>query len=88
MAAVLCEVDAEYVPTDVSAKGSPPQWKPARDEWRRYRPRTPKKRSNGSEVAPDKCHKLNGARHPSVPHSQLAKVPDLTPLSISRGSAR
>jgi len=65
-------------------EGSPPHWKPPTNEWRRYPSRTRKNKSNGSEVAPDKCHKVNGSRHPSVPHSELAKVPDLTPLSISR----
>ena len=65
-------------------EGSPPQWKPPTNEWRRYRSRTPKNQSNGSEVALDQCHKVNGSRSPSVPHSELTKVPDLTPLSISR----
>jgi len=65
-------------------EGSPPQWKPPTNEWRRYRARAPKNKSNGSEVTPNKCHKVNGSRHPSVPHSELAKVPDLTPLYISR----
>lgn len=63
-------------------KGSPPQWIPATNEWRRYR--TPKNVSKGSEVAPGKCHKVNHVRHPSVPHSELAKVPDRTLLSRSR----
>jgi hypothetical protein len=65
-------------------EGSPPHWKPPTNEWRHYRPRTPKNKSNGSEVAPGQCHKVNGTHHPLVPHSELATVPDLTPLSISR----
>jgi hypothetical protein len=68
----------------VTREGSPPQWKPPTNEWRRYRPRTPKNKLNGSEVAPGQCHKGNGSRHQSVPHSELAKVPDRPPLSISR----
>src|SRR4029077_15015004 len=63
-------------------EGTPPQWKPPTNEWRRYR--SPKNKSNGSDMAPGKCHKVNRAWHQSVPHGELAKVPDHTPLSISR----
>jgi hypothetical protein len=63
-------------------EGTPPQWKPATNEWRRYR--SPKNESNGSDVAPAKCHKVNRAQQQSVPHGELAKVPDHTPLSIFR----
>jgi hypothetical protein len=63
-------------------EGNPPQWRPATNEWQRYR--SPENVSKGSEVAPDQCHKVNRVRRSSVPHSQLAKVPDRAPLSISR----
>jgi hypothetical protein len=63
-------------------EGSPPQWVPVINEWRRYR--TPENVSNGSELAPGKCHKVNHARCMSVPHGELAKVPDSELLSISR----
>jgi hypothetical protein len=62
-------------------EGSPPQWVLATNEWRRYR--SPKNASNGSEVAPDKCHKVHRVRRASVPQSEPAKVPDSTLLSIS-----
>jgi len=62
-------------------EGIPPQWKPPTNEWRRYR--RPKKRIKGSEVAPDKCHKVNLHRRTAVPESELASVPDREPLSIS-----
>jgi hypothetical protein len=65
-------------------EGSPPQWRPPTNEWRRYRARTPRNKSNGSEVAPDKCHKVHRVRRPSVPQGEPAKVPDRTLLSISR----
>ena len=65
-------------------EGTPPQWKPATNEWRRYR--SPENVSKGSEVTPDQCHKVNRVRRSSVPYSQLAKVPDRTPLSISRAA--
>src|SRR5262249_13173604 len=64
-------------------EGIPPQWKPPTNEWRQYQTRSPKNKSNGSEVAPGKCHKVNGTRHPSVPHGELVKVPDRAPLYIS-----
>src|ERR1700693_536025 len=63
-------------------EGTPPRWVPATNEWRRYR--TPENVSKGSEVAPGKCHKVNRVRRSSVPHRELAKVPDDEPLSISR----
>jgi len=63
-------------------EGTPPQWKPATNEWRRYR--TPENLSKGSELAPGKCHKVNRVRRSSVPLGELAKVPDGAPLSISR----
>jgi hypothetical protein len=63
-------------------EGTPPQSKPATNEWRRYQ--SPKNKSNGSEVAPAKCHKVNRVRRSSVPHGELGKVPHRTPLSISR----
>ena len=63
-------------------EGTPPQWKPPTNEWRRYR--SPKNESNGSDMASGKCHKVNRAQQQSVPHGELAKVPDHTPLSIFR----
>jgi hypothetical protein len=63
-------------------EGTPPQWKPPTNEWRRYR--SPENVSKGSEVAPGKCHKVNRLRRSSVPHRELVKVPHRTPLSISR----
>jgi len=38
-------------------EGAPPQSRPPTNEWRKYR--SPKNKSNGSEVAPGKCHKVN-----------------------------
>jgi len=43
-------------------EGSPPRWKAATNEWRRYASPENKSRSKGSEVAPGKCHKVNRAR--------------------------
>ena len=63
-------------------EGNPPRWVPPTNEWRRYR--TPENGSKGSEVAPGKCHKVNRVRRSSVPHGELARVPDDEPLSISR----
>jgi hypothetical protein len=63
-------------------EGTSLQWKPPTNEWRRYR--SPKNKSNGSEVAPGKCHKVNHLRCSSVSHRELVKVPHRTPLFISR----
>jgi hypothetical protein len=84
VAAVLCEVDAEHVQADVSAdsRRDAAAIKAPTNEWRRYR--SPKNKSNGSEVAPAKGQKLNRVRRSSVPHGELVKVPHRTPLSISR----
>ena|SRR6516165_284516 len=63
-------------------EGTPPQWKPPTNEWRRYR--SPKNVSNGSEVAPGKYHNVNRLQRSSVPHRELVKVPHRTPPSIFR----
>jgi hypothetical protein len=62
-------------------EGNPPQWKTPTNEWHRYQSK--KNEAKGSEVAPGKCHKVNRVRRLSVPHSELASVPDGAPLSIS-----
>jgi hypothetical protein len=70
-------------------EGSPMQWVAATNEWRRYR--STQSASNGSDMAPGKCHKVNRHGRSSVPDRELSKVPDDEPLSISRagvGSAQ
>ncbi len=66
----------------LTREGTPTRGVPPTNDWRRYR--SPKNASNGSEVAPGKCHKVNRARRSLVPDRELAPVPDSTPLSISR----